>query len=650
MSKWQDSRRLTWLHITDFNIAFNDTSFWSEAAHHTTDPQPQALLQYHVPPWLKNDGVIQSVPWNGVQQQLDAPAPEQTDPPSRSSIERLTPSSGSSVELSPKVSPDPFRFKQRPKANKTDGMHAARQRHHNPSKIRKHPKKKSTSPPLSTTSLESAENLTLTFCNMSPENWGKGAFDGISDLSRSSQKGRKGALSEDTRANALRVRKRGACFCCHVRKVKCDEKRPCRNCDKLRVQVSQAICWRFEDFTKVLFPAFTRGHFAHEEMSRFVSDNVQAFTLNGVEQHCTVSLSSGSALMSKLVVKAEFFTARMPTSDVLQHWFRAKMCADQAELERQDAVPIGLDMDGTKWNELRRKVGDYVHDIVQEPAYASQLTASDGEPSLPRRMSRKMLQIVHRYAQQSKSPIVKRALSIHAMYYVIRKHLTLTQESIFALQPIYSIDARCSGVTPRLLNRQIKAVTDELVHKEVVDLFEDFSKRLKKKSREEWAPCLAAFVVLCMLMEDIVAAADVFVKSDNKVEMRKIQQLEDVECARGPEINKVKEDISKLPFNQFAFQFHQIYQTYLRDASAKSFNPLTDGMLAGSNLNELGDLNKTDLEMVRSLRDMLQTECKCPGLPMLQHGHLAMVGMTLETNVDCSYGAAQHGKSCSATG
>ena len=38
----------------------------------------------------------------------------------------------------------------------------------------------------------------------------------------------------------------------------------------------------------------------------------------------------------------------------------------------------------------------------------------------------------------------------------------------------------------------------------------------------------------------------------------------------------VNEEIEKMPFRQFGFQFHQVYQTHSKDSSAKAFNPLVD--------------------------------------------------------------------------
>lgn len=605
--------------IPGFDFAFNHVSFVPDTTIDTMDPQSESLLQHHIPSSMKSGGDA-SPPWNTVNAafgpQFNAAAHEQFDPSSRSSIERLTPPSRSSIELSPKSTACHLRLGQKAKtmskAAAAAGIHVPKGRDRDAAKVRKHPqqkKKKSPSPPppppistsTSTTSgPRPGVNPTFTFCNMGPENWGKGDFDGISDGSRSSQKGRKGALSEGTRANALAVRNKGACFCCHVRKVRCDQQRPCRNCIKVCSQVPQAVCWQFDDFTRALFPAFVRKHFERGEMDRFVADNVESFTLDGVVCPCTVTLSSGPDLTARLVVRASFFTARAPTSDVLQHWFQVLSGGDgtgaDVELEVTRAAPIGLDMDAAKWNELRRKVVDYVNRIVEEPAYALQLTDSTRRTGLHRRV----LQVVQQYSRRSGSTLVRRALSVYAMHFVLTRHLTLTQQSIEALRPLNPVPGAPAYMTPRLLNRQIKAVTDDLARQEVRALFDEFGRRLKKKSREEWAPCLAAFLALCMLMEAMEAAADVFAVSENEVEMRKRLPAK-FKRAHALEVNR---GIENLPFRQFAFQFHQIYQTHSRDASARSFNPLAD-----NGLDELGDLDGPAWEMVLSLREMLQTDC-----------------------------------------
>jgi hypothetical protein len=198
--------------------------------------------------------------------------------------------------------------------------------------------------------------------------------------------------------------------------------------------------------------------------------------------------------------------------------------------------------------------------------------------------------------------MVKRALSIYALHYVLTRHLCITNASVLDLQHTKLVPQNVDWVTPRVLNRQVKSMLDELLLKEMQSLFDGFSKSLKPKSRKEWAPCLAAFLVLCLFMESVEAAADNFVISQNEINIRNRTKPEyKREFALG-----ICKEVENLPFKQFAYQFHQIYQTHTRDAATKAFNPLQDDSFA-----EQGELDSAARELVTSLKELLQGDsCK----------------------------------------
>jgi len=415
------------------------------------------------------------------------------------------------------------------------------------------------------------------------------------DIARSSQRGRKGPLANETKQSALKVRRLGACFHCHARKVKCGEERPCRNCTKLKMQVPHAMCWQFDDFDVVLFPEFIRGHFAKEEMSRFISDNISSFTVNGAEKACTVELSSGRGFRATMSIKAKFFTAK--TQEVLQQW-HLNHVRGIADLQAQSAAPIGLDPEGSSHrDELRKKTDKYVQAIVAEPAFAELVT--DARHT---RLPRTILRIVQDYAQRTDNTMVKRALSIYAMHYVMTYQLCLTHQTVANLAATNLVPQGVPFVTPRVLNRQVKAVMDDMMRQEMTRLFKAFGSTLKPKERKGWAPCLAAFLVLCLFMESVETAADTFVISENKIS---VQEQSPPKWKRSFALGKNAE-IENMPFKQVAFQFHQLYQTHSRDASARSFNPLFDDACL-----EPGELDRDAAAMVMQLRRLLQEpNCK----------------------------------------
>ncbi|KAL2133572.1 hypothetical protein VTI74DRAFT_2136 [Chaetomium olivicolor] len=433
-------------------------------------------------------------------------------------------------------------------------------------------------------------------------------FECFDALSRGpSQRGRKGPLAVDTKQSALQVRRMGACFSCHARKVRCDKERPCRSCVRLAQQVPQVVCWQFSDFTGVLFPEFIRGHLRREEVVRFVEENVEGFTIGGVEVPCTVQLFSGWGFRAVLEVRAKFFTARTP--DVLQHW-HVVMGRNGVDLHSRGAAPIGLEMNtggggggkggsygegDAQRSELKRRVREYIQAMVDEPRYAELVTPPPQHTELPRRV----LQIVHDYAERCDVPMVRRALSIYAMHFVMTRHLCLTQRNIAELQSTGLVPQGVPWVTPRVLNRQIKAVIDEMLCREMQLLFENFSKSLKPKLRREWAPCLASFLVLCLFMESVETAADMFVISDNEINLRHHY----APAWKRSFVLDVNSQIENMPFKQFAFQFHQIYQTHSRDATARSFNPLVDDACF-----EQGELDREAAVMVQKLRRFINDD------------------------------------------
>ncbi|GAO13112.1 hypothetical protein UVI_02024710 [Ustilaginoidea virens] len=406
-------------------------------------------------------------------------------------------------------------------------------------------------------------------------------------------RGRKGPLAHETKENALQVRRLGACFCCHSRKVRCDKERPCRHCERLMLYVPQVVCWQFQDFIPVLFPDLIRAHFRKPEMARFLRDSVGGFRVAGAERACEVELFSGSRFSAVLSVRANFFTAT--TCDVLQHWH---MIPDRgrANLQSNGSAPIGIEL-GTsaQRDDLRKRVKAYIQDVISEPFYAEQVTESLRSTQLPMRI----LKIVQTYAKQSDSTMVKRALSIYAMHYIMTRHLCITRKSLLAIQSTGLVPQNSPWVTPRVLARQVKALVDELIMREMQLLFELFSKSLKPKHRRDWAPCTAAFLVLCLFIEAVETTADNFVVAQNEIDRRNTSPPK---YKQGYVLDICKE-LENLPFKQFAYQFHNIYQTHAKDANVKSFNPLFD-----DSFEEQHELDGPAVEMVKGLRELFHGE------------------------------------------
>lgn len=190
------------------------------------------------------------------------------------------------------------------------------------------------------------------------------------------------------------------------------------------------------------------------------------------------------------------------------------------------------------------------------------------------------------------------------MQYVMTRHLCLTTETITSLRSSGLVPQNSQWVTPRVLARQLKSLVDELCMREMQNLFELFTKALKPKYRKEWAPSFAAFLVLCLFMEAVETMTDNFVIAQNNINKRdnaapQFKRLFALDMCT---------EIENMPFKQFAYQFHNIYQTHSKDVSTTPFNPLFD-----RSFQEAGELDGPAIEMVESVRQLFYGEdCKYP--------------------------------------
>lgn len=436
-----------------------------------------------------------------------------------------------------------------------------------------------------------ATNMANQFVVMTADTMANKGMECFEAMGRATQKGRKGPLSSQTKEDALQVRRTGACFCCRARKVKCDAQRPCTNCKKIKLQVPQVVCWQFPEFIPVLFPTFFREHLQRSEVSRFVTESAD-FSVDGAEMPVVVMLSSGWRWKSALTVKAKFFT---PISEEVKRHWHMKSGGDQVSLEYKDSVHVGLDFDsGPQREELKKKIKEYMAAILQEPALVEQLTETLTHTTLPY----KILHIARRFADLSQSPMVKKALNIYALQYVMTRHLCLNPQTLRNLQQLGHVSPHASFITPRLLNRQLKAIIDEILIREMTTLFDAFVKSLKPKSRKEWGPCTAAFLVLCNFMEAVETTADQFTISTREANASQGQKP----AFGRHEAIQVNKEIENMPFKQFAYQFHQIYQTHVKDAGAKAFNPLRDPSL----LFTPGELDPAATQLTLDLRQLME--------------------------------------------
>ncbi len=444
------------------------------------------------------------------------------------------------------------------------------------------------------------------------------------DAMSATQKGRKGPLAEEVKESALRVRRAGACFCCHSRKVRCDAQLPCKNCIKLTQHLPHAMCWRFDDFLGPLFPTVIREHLTKGAVDAFVADNVASFKPNS---SYTVSLKCGPAFKHALEIRNVLIAEPKPSTLILKH-ARLAVTADDIRLSAENSLPVGLDLSeastvsaSLQLERLKKSWRTFVESTMNEENFVATVTANHYHNELPR----KLLTIIRNFYLKTKAPIVKQALTIYTMQYIMSHHLTFTRESMQQLPFDGEFRSHTQFQTSRLLNRQIKAVLDTVMKEEVDKLFKMFARELKPKMRTAWGTCLSAFLVFCLFMETTGLALDYFCLTENQVDLENCRPLSKEHSRQ--EAVKLNREMENLPFRQFAYQFHNIYQTHpmaTPEASPSSSGALNAGATSTirSAFNPLrsdaplkaDDLDKPTLELVMQLRGFFEGD-SCPFAP-----------------------------------
>jgi hypothetical protein len=192
---------------------------------------------------------------------------------------------------------------------------------------------------------------------------------------------------------------------------------------------------------------------------------------------------------------------------------------------------------------------------------------------------------------------------LHSIHYFLKSLPTLTEESANKIYPEMEMFGapRERYLSSRLLNRQIKYAMHKLSRDITIEVLEGLERTMRSRTRDSWGTSFCAFLVLCLCMEGLQIASDIFVICD--------MQKEGVHSTltRGQSLSACRK-IDENPFNQCKKLFHDIYRSHRgphRPGREAAFNPLQD--LA--NNGETGLDPEADT-MVRSIYQVLSTSCK----------------------------------------
>lgn len=198
--------------------------------------------------------------------------------------------------------------------------------------------------------------------------------------------------------------------------------------------------------------------------------------------------------------------------------------------------------------------------------------------------------------------LIRQVLMLHAIRYYMKTLVTLSEQSahdVYTSMPnlaSYYNPYPCS----RLLSRQIKYAMDRLGREITSKVLKSLELTMRSRSEESWGLSFCALLILCLCMEELEIAADIFVVADMDQEGANsaYDRRQSLAACQALEDN---------PFLQFKRLFHDIYRSHRKSRRAgQGFNPLQKLAKKGGTAGSDQPMDR----MVKSIYQLIYGSCK----------------------------------------
>lgn len=404
---------------------------------------------------------------------------------------------------------------------------------------------------------------------------------------------RKGKLDPDAAEKARKIRRITACWNCWIQKVPCSEGVSCDRCRRQFSPSSNQVCCRshFKEYESALFPEYLHSHFKKRKIEELINEHTSGFRDATLE----IDVATGECFMDKpMRLQANVF--RPKDWELLrQHRLATEHEEQDSRLMLQISAPVGLL--GLATAEMKEKCREHIEDMIESPNYVDQVMAGC-HSEIPY----DILTAAVRFSSSKDVPLVRNALMLHAINYFMKTLMTFSEESASKVyQTLQEFgEPRKPYLSSRLLNRQVKYAMHRLSREVTVEVLEGLERSMRSRTKDSWGASFCAFLVLCLCMENLQIACDIYVVCD----IEKCQKDGSRSAYDRSQSYQASQKVDENPFFQCKRLFHDIYRTHKessRGAREAGFNPLRNLALHDMNTG----LDPAADAMVKSIYQMI---------------------------------------------
>ncbi|KAI9818057.1 MAG: hypothetical protein M1827_000681 [Pycnora praestabilis] len=186
------------------------------------------------------------------------------------------------------------------------------------------------------------------------------------------------------------------------------------------------------------------------------------------------------------------------------------------------------------------------------------------------------------------------AFKLLVLTYTMTHTITLaesTDAAVCSNIPDYDFDPCSKGVSPKLMNRQLKVALKALIERLKESLLQEFEKLIRSKKKSRWGTAFCVIIIFAVVLEDLQTCIHIQADID--------KHNPGTVVADDDQVQEACHRMEHEGIDWLIDLFHQSFRTHKKNDG--SFDPLSDGFDSRSNPLDLAETILVD--GIRTLMD-----------------------------------------------